>query len=206
MKITKHYVASAKIGRDGLIDASEGRRQRGDAVLVSMGRSGRAHGVSRCSTSGRLYFAFRVEDDDVVLIGTSGTGRRGLRGSRGAVFATRRSWRNTSAWKWIRSAGPRLSGCAFASSTSWTVPGLKVAGRQTGDGYAVDGMIPLASLKSLGFPSPGPACSIQFGIYRAEFRHGEKAAVEGWISWVDPRTKEPDFHVPESFGRLKMIR
>jgi hypothetical protein len=63
------------------------------------------------------------------------------------------------------------------------------------------------------------------GLYRAEFSHdrsgraapqekekdlhhlGRKIQgpppIEEWISWVNPRTKEPDFHVPASLGWLE---
>lgn len=31
-----------------------------------------------------------------------------------------------------------------------------------------------------------------------------KALQENWVSWVDPDTEEPDFHVPETFGAFKL--
>ncbi|MHB8897129.1 MAG: carbohydrate-binding family 9-like protein [Thermoguttaceae bacterium] len=54
---------------------------------------------------------------------------------------------------------------------------------------------------------PGSQGQIKFGIYRAEFRHtGGGNWAESWISWVDPQTPEPDFHVPGSFGTLRWSR
>jgi hypothetical protein len=29
--------------------------------------------------------------------------------------------------------------------------------------------------------------------------------LEEWMSWVDPKTPEPDFHVPSSLGRLEIV-
>jgi hypothetical protein len=89
---------------------------------------------------------------------------------------------------------------------SWSFPGLDVVGRRTGDGYVVQGQIALDALQSLGFPSLRSGHAIKFGMYRADFRHREAGAwSESWISWVDPRTAEPDFHVPQSFGYLRGV-
>ena len=30
--------------------------------------------------------------------------------------------------------------------------------------------------------------------------------IEAWISWGDPQTPEPDFHVPSSLGWLEIVR
>ena len=75
------------------------------------------------------------------------------------------------------------------------------------NGYTVEGLVPLKALDSLGFPPPDSGHPIKFGIFRAEFRHTDGSEwSESWMSWVDPGTEEPDFHVPESFGYLEMIR
>ncbi len=29
--------------------------------------------------------------------------------------------------------------------------------------------------------------------------------IEAWMSWVDPKTEEPDFHVPTSLGWLEIV-
>jgi hypothetical protein len=62
-------------------------------------------------------------------------------------------------------------------------------------------------------------------LYRAEFSHdrsgkpvvqretihnrGRKLTgpppIKGWMSWVVPKTPEPDFHVPSSLGRLEIV-
>ena len=30
--------------------------------------------------------------------------------------------------------------------------------------------------------------------------------IEEWISWVDPKIQEPDFHVPATLGWLEVVR
>jgi hypothetical protein len=206
-----HYVANAKIGRDGLLDASEWEKANVETRFSFPWEDRAAPRTEfRALFDERaLYFAFRVDDDDVVLVKDFRRKDDVVHEDRVELFL---ALDEKLAEYFCLEMDPLGRVLDYRASHyrkfdfSWTLPGLEVAGRQAGGGYAVDGMIPLALLKSLGFPSPGPACSIKFGIYRAEFRHEEGGAVEGWISWVDPRTKEPDFHVSESFGRLKMIR
>jgi len=108
----------------------------------------------------------------------------------------------------------------------WQCMGLETRGVLLPGGYEVEGRIPLESLVALGFPALRPGVKIRGGLYRAEFSHdrsgrpiepqtsvhnlGRKAEgpppVEEWISWVDPKTRDPDFHVPASLGWLKVVR
>ena len=92
------------------------------------------------------------------------------------------------------------------------------------DGYVVEGRIPLKNLAAvLQLPAILPGVKIRCGLYRAEFSHdrsgrpvdqkktlhnlGRKIEgpppIEEWISWVDPKVKEPDFHIPASLGWLE---
>ncbi len=83
----------------------------------------------------------------------------------------------------------------------WKMPGLEFSGEiRDKDGYTVTGRIPMASLKELNCIQDGVAVA---GVYRAEFSHKPEGGIqEDWISWVDPETEVPDFHVPSSFGRF----
>jgi hypothetical protein len=78
----------------------------------------------------------------------------------------------------------------------------------------------------LGFPAIHPGVKIRCGLYRAEFSHDRSGRVveqkeslhnlgrkiegpppiEEWISWVDPKIKEPDFHVPATLGWLEVVQ
>ena len=46
------------------------------------------------------------------------------------------------------------------------------------------------------------------GVYRAEFslpaEDGE--LVQEWISWIDPKTEAPDYHVDSSFGEFRFLQ
>lgn len=41
------------------------------------------------------------------------------------------------------------------------------------------------------------------GMLRVKLREGPPP-IQEWISWVDPATTEPDFHVPAAFGWLEI--
>jgi hypothetical protein len=86
--------------------------------------------------------------------------------------------------------------------------------------------MPLDSFVALGFPLLRPGVKIRAGLYRAEFHHDRSGRpiehretihnrgrrlegpppLEDWMSWVDPQTTEPDFHVPASLGWLEIVR
>jgi hypothetical protein len=89
-------------------------------------------------------------------------------------------------------------------NSSWNCPGLRVAASITPSGYAVEAAVPLHTLGSLGVLSGGPDSVIRAGIFRAEFQHGPgDKPQEHWISWVNPRTAKPDFHVPTAMGLFR---
>ena len=68
--------------------------------------------------------------------------------------------------------------------------------------YTVEGKISLFVLKQLDLINN---CQIQIGLYRGHCTElKEKKASIKWISWIDSKTSEPDFHVPSSFGILKL--
>ena len=94
----------------------------------------------------------------------------------------------------------------FESGWSW--PGLEVESVRDARGYTVTGRLPLARLADLDLLDPGTR-TLRAGLYRAEFSHAPAPDSthinENWISWIDPRTAKPDFHVPSSFGTLQLV-
>lgn len=81
---------------------------------------------------------------------------------------------------------------------NWEPPdGMKTAARIYPGGYIVEGMIPIDFLQRL---SDGGA--VLAGIYRGEFSKEGSTIIENWMTWVDPKTKMPDFHVPASLGKI----
>lgn len=81
---------------------------------------------------------------------------------------------------------------------------LSVKAIANGTGYVVEGAISLSSLKELGLLKNN---ELEAGLYRGYCMKLpiEKAEADlRWISWVKPDSKEPDFHIPSSFGKLKL--
>ncbi len=156
-----------------------------------------------------LYFTFRVEDDDIVLA-------EPFRSKEDVVYEDRVelffALDEELAQYFCLEIDPLGRVLDYRASHyrkfdfAWSFPGLEVVGIRTSDGYTVQGLIPWDAFQSLGFPPPDANRAIKFGIYRADFRHTEgRKWSESWISWVDPRTAKPDFHVSESFGYLRGV-
>jgi len=77
----------------------------------------------------------------------------------------------------------------------------------------------------MGLPRLEPGAKVLCGLYRAEFSHDRSGKpvverktihnqgrkldgpppIEDWISWIDPKTPDPDFHVPSSLGWLEIV-
>jgi hypothetical protein len=74
----------------------------------------------------------------------------------------------------------------------------------TEKGYIVEGWISMSSLKNLGLVKEN---TIQAGLFRADYTKDKSTGelVVRWITWVNPGTERPDFHVASAFGILTMI-
>jgi hypothetical protein len=82
--------------------------------------------------------------------------------------------------------------------TPWA-PALEVQATSSARRYSVEGSVPLECLRAHGVLASGSR-DILVGVYRAEFSRLAGSVHFGWMSWVDPATEKPDFHVPSSFG------
>ncbi len=87
----------------------------------------------------------------------------------------------------------------------WQWPGndnLKVIASENEYGYSVEGIISLSSLRELGLLKNS---ILEVGLYRAyRMQFPINQAKFKWISWVKPKADKPDFHIPSSFGILKL--
>jgi len=176
-----------------------------------------------------LYVTFRIEDADIVVLDK-------LRDKEDAVFEDRAElyFSHDAAMQNYYCLEIDSRGRVFdyrgafyrRINPQWDWKGVEARASSTPKGYVVEARIPLASFESLGFPRLRPGVRILAGLYRAEFSHdrsgkpvvqqesihnrGRKLEgpppLEGWMSWVDPQTPEPDFHVPSSLGWLEVVR
>jgi hypothetical protein len=87
----------------------------------------------------------------------------------------------------------------------WQWPGnnqLRINSECTGQGYIVEGSITMASLKELNLIKNN---ELQAGLFRGEcLKKRDPESSFSWISWIKPESVRPDFHIPSSFGVIKL--
>ena len=88
----------------------------------------------------------------------------------------------------------------------WNLEGLETKATQNDKGYIVEGLIPMKFLRDNKMINEQNVMNT--GVYRAEFstpaNEGEDPIMQ-WISWVDPKTENPDYHVASSFGEFRFL-
>jgi len=90
----------------------------------------------------------------------------------------------------------------FNSNWTWPAGQLIVKANKVQDGYTVEVAISKKSLKQLKLIKGN---SIEAGIYRGDcIQITEDNSKIKWISWVRPDSPTPNFHIPSSFGILKL--
>lgn len=92
----------------------------------------------------------------------------------------------------------------FDYNWKWPKEQLEIQSFRDEKSFTVEGKISLTSLRALDLIQDN---SIETGIYRAKFSQNEKQEYEPtWISWVNPSTEEPNFHIASSFGKLILTK
>jgi hypothetical protein len=85
---------------------------------------------------------------------------------------------------------------------NWPEGHLIVEASMDENGYWVEGKISFESLRELDMLSDG---FLRAGLYRGEYQTLADGKRETkWISWIKPDSETPDFHIPSSFGVLKL--
>lgn len=154
----------------------------------------------------RLCFRFDCEDADLVLAEGRDAKEKVMGSDRAEVFFARDLALDPY---YALEIDPRGEVLAYEArfyrrmNWDWTFPGLRVRAEIRGAGYCVEAAIPLAGLRELGVLQVGKS-TLLAGVFRAEFRQEDGEVQPGWMSWVDPRTDKPDFHVPAAFGLFEL--
>ena len=92
----------------------------------------------------------------------------------------------------------------FDFNWNWPKEDLKVKSNIAEDNFSVEIAISIKSLKKLNLIKDH---KIEVGIFRAKYNKQENTSFEPtWISWVNPNTITPNFHIPTSFGLLNLIK
>ncbi|MFI0429370.1 sugar-binding protein [Mariniflexile sp. HMF6888] len=90
----------------------------------------------------------------------------------------------------------------FDFNWNWPKENLIVRSSFNSKGFCIEGKISMASLKKLNLLHDN---MIETGIYRAKYHKSEKSVYEPiWLTWVNPSTETPNFHIASSFGILKL--
>jgi hypothetical protein len=176
-----------------------------------------------------LFFAFDVDDADIVVVDQYVNKMDVIFEDRVELFFSLDDAMSNYYCLEIDPLGRTLDyHCSFYRKFDrpWTWPGLETKASLTPKGYVVEGRLPLVSFEKIGFPRLRLGAKILCGIYRAEFSHDRSGRpvekqdsihhqdarklegpppIENWLSWVNPKTPEPDFHVPSSLGWLEIV-
>lgn len=180
------------------------------------------------ATRESLYFTFRVQDEDIVVLENLENELDAVLEDRAEIYLVRDDRMSDYYCFEVDSRGRTFDyQMAFyrRQNPDWNLDGLQTAASPLADGYAVEGRIPWSEMQKLGFPPLAAGTKIRWGLFRAEFSHdrsgttaptrasihnlgrtaGGPPPIQEWISWVDPKTTAPDFHVPMSLGFLEII-
>lgn len=91
----------------------------------------------------------------------------------------------------------------FDFNWNWPESGLKIIPSKDEVSFTVEGKISIESLNELNLIHGN---TIETGVYRAKFSEIENQKYEPtWISWVDPLTETPNFHIASSFGKFILL-
>lgn len=85
-------------------------------------------------------------------------------------------------------------------SWNWPKNDILVKSSIKKDSFTVEGSISIQSLKNFNLIKNN---KIETGIFRAKYSPDQSGNFEPtWITWVNPNTQTPNFHIASSFGTL----
>lgn len=89
-------------------------------------------------------------------------------------------------------------------NSEWNMKGLETKASINDKYYIVEGVIPISTLNELDLVHSD---YMRIGLYRAEFSNNADGSLNmRWISWVNPKVSQPDYHVDSSFGEFRFIK
>ncbi len=156
-----------------------------------------------------LYLFYNVIDRDIVAPGTSSDKREVLPSDRVEIFFKSNGEMNPYYCLELDPKGRILDYEArfyrnFDLNWSWPKGHLKVASTLTADGYNVEARITLESLRDLLVLDENSLMEV--GLFRGDFYTvNSRSNNVKWISWIIPNSEKPDFHIPSSFGVLRLM-
>ena len=157
--------------------------------------------------SDKLYFSFKVFDSNVHIVKKDNSNASINDSDRVELFF--RSDSTMSPYYCLEiDPTPRvmdfiaLPKKQFDFDWKWPESELEVKSVICEDYFVVEGSISLDSLRDLGLLKNN---TIETGIFRAKYNEVKTGDFEPtWITWVDSKTEEPNFHTATSFGLLEL--
>ncbi len=157
-------------------------------------------------TDSHVYFHYVVQDPEIEAKIASWPDRPVVDSDRVEIFFRKDTQMRPYFCLEIDSRGRVLDYVAdfhrqFDYDWQWPEGQLAVSGKVTDQGYKVTAGVSIASLQQLGVWHPD---RLEIGLFRAEYlfdKQGRHQDVK-WISWINPDSKHPDFHIPSAFGRF----
>jgi len=87
----------------------------------------------------------------------------------------------------------------------WKWPSNEIAIKSLikNDYFIVEGMISLSSIRKLKLVKDN---IIETGIFRAKYNKCKNGIyIPTWVTWVNPKSETPNFHIASSFGSLLLV-
>ncbi len=151
-----------------------------------------------------LYFSFVVEDDDIYLENSyEDEESNAVRSDRVELFF-RKPHQLSPYYAFEMDAKGRLfdsRGLFYQRiDSTWDVDkgGFTIQTSETDTGYILEGAISKKILHELDLINSDGSMTV--GVFRGNY-HSDTDEVE-WISWVKPKSSNPDFHIPSSYGKM----
>jgi len=205
-----YYLPQAEINIDGSLDEPDWKKAHceRDFSFPWEAKAAPATEFRSLCDDEFFYFSFRVHDEDVVVGKKFDAESIVDREDRVEIFFSRDDKLKEYFCLEVDPMG-RIHDYSASYyrkfDSSWDCAGIRTAGSITKQGYTVEGSIALKTLEALGLPLPGSGRTLRAGLFRAELNYEQVSKpTYHWISWVEPGTKQPDFHVPSAFGCLQL--
>ena len=210
------YVDKGAITIDGVINLSEwGKTNTIDKHFHYPWRDENApNTVFRAAWNEEgLYFSFDVDDENIVLAKTN-EGEKAVDDSdRVEIFLAPREPNATfpSLEKYYGlEIAPNEIVHEYSAEyyrkfdSEWAFDNATYKSTINNSGYQVEGFIPMQNLAALNINIDNDS-EVFMGVFRAEFRIKDNKLQSKWISWIAPKSKIPDFHIPSAFGLMKFV-
>lgn len=91
----------------------------------------------------------------------------------------------------------------FNFDWNWPTKDMMVKSTINKSYFVVEGWLSIKSLESFDLLKNN---KIEVGIYRAKYQKQPNGTYDPkWITWVNPQTEEPNFHISSSFGLFELV-